>query len=135
MEKLIGRARFQGAGPVKFRDGKEEKFMSEMNGPAADPGTPGAGAHIDDDEGELPEAVRAILDECEAKLRGLGFEGRVAYTSQTSDEEPSPTESFKKASDKRWGIGNRNRAADAIDPSKMTRTQRFIAASRARWGY
>jgi hypothetical protein len=130
MEKFLGR--FQSRST--FRDEPNQHTLMERElYPNADPGDPDAGERIDD-EGETAAAVQAILAEAEAKLLKIGLAGSVTFTAQTADE--TPIASFKKASDKRWGIGNRRQATDAaVDTSPMSPIQKFMAASKRRWGY
>jgi hypothetical protein len=146
MDQFLGRFRITGNG--KFRDEANQHTRMErsINEDPADPGDPDAGERVDDeamavlveaakqlrelsfdDEEPIPNEALTILVEAAKKLRALSFTDPA--------EAASPMESFKKASDKRWGIGDRSRAADAVDPSLMTRTQRFVAASKARWGF
>ena len=143
MATNLGRFRFTGSAG-RFRDeaNQHERMERELY-PNADPGDPDAGERIDDealtvlveaakrlralsfdDDEPIPNEALTVLVEAAKKLRALSFTDPA--------EAASPMESFKKASDKRWDIGDQKKA-DGVATSSMTPMQRFVAASKARW--
>jgi hypothetical protein len=141
MEKYIGRASFQ-SGRIKFND--SEASLERKLYPNADPGDPDAGERIDDealtvlieaakqlrelsfdDEGTISNESLKVLVEAAKRLRALSF-------TDPPVEAATPMETFKKASDKRWDIGQQT--PDAIDTSSAP-MERFKASSKRRWGF